>query len=362
MSGRIGDRVERAIEERADVEHSIERAEAEASPQCNLRRTIFWLVITGVSLYLVTPSVLEVLGSYDDVQRLAPGWVAAMVVAQAAALACLWALQRLAMHVRGWYPIITSQLAANALAKVAPGGGALGAALQYRMLIAAGVQRPAAVSGLTATSLLTFAVILAMPVLAIPALIRGSVAHDLLVVSALGLGLFVLLAALGTVLLALDRPIGWLGRVIQRLRNRVRPSAEPLRHLPDRLVRERDRILETRGPRWKRAVLATVGRWTFDYATLLAAVAAVGQGARPGLVLLAFCAAQVLTQIPVTPGGLGFVEAGLATMLALAGVDAAAAVLATFAYRLVSYWLPLPVGVAAWLLHRRRYGAGTATS
>ena len=73
--------------------------------------------------------------------------------------------------------------------------------------------------------------------------------------------------------------------------------------------------------------------------------------------LIAFCAAQVLTQIPVTPGGLGFVEAGLTAMLALAGVDAGSAVLATFAYRLVSYWLPLPIGVAAWALHRRRYGA-----
>ena len=60
--------------------------------------------------------------------------------------------------------------------------------------------------------------------------------------------------------------------------------------------------------------------------------------------LLAFCGAQVLAQIPVTPGGLGFVEAGLTAMLALAGVSAGDAVLATFAYRLFSYWLPLPLG------------------
>jgi uncharacterized protein (TIRG00374 family) len=133
----------------------------------------------------------------------------------------------------------------------------------------------------------------------------------------------------------------------------LRRGAEPLRLLPDRLVRERDRILATLGPRWKRAVLAAVGRWGFDYATLLAALAAVGDHARPGLVLLAFCAAQLLAQIPVTPGGLGFVEAGLTATLALAGVGAAAAVLATFAYRLVSYWLPLPVGLGAFVVHRR---------
>jgi uncharacterized protein (TIRG00374 family) len=79
--------------------------------------------------------------------------------------------------------------------------------------------------------------------------------------------------------------------------------------------------------------------------TLLAALAAIGSHPRPGLVLLAFCGAQVLAQIPVTPGGLGFVEAGLTAMLALAGVSAGDAVLATFAYRLFSYWLPLPFGL-----------------
>jgi uncharacterized protein (TIRG00374 family) len=59
--------------------------------------------------------------------------------------------------------------------------------------------------------------------------------------------------------------------------------------------------------------------------------------------------------IPLTPGGLGFVEAGLTATLTLAGVNAADAVLATLAYRLVSYWLPLMVGPFAYLLHRRRY-------
>jgi uncharacterized protein (TIRG00374 family) len=62
----------------------------------------------------------------------------------------------------------------------------------------------------------------------------------------------------------------------------------------------------------------------------------------------------VLAQIPVTPGGLGFVEAGLTAMLALAGVGAGKAVLATLAYRLFAYWLQLPAGLAAFLAHKRR--------
>jgi putative heme transporter len=60
--------------------------------------------------------------------------------------------------------------------------------------------------------------------------------------------------------------------------------------------------------------------------------------------------------IPITPGGLGFVEAGLTATLVLAGVSAGTAAIATLAYRLVSYWLPLPAGLLAYGLYRRRYG------
>ena len=47
-------------------------------------------------------------------------------------------------------------------------------------------------------------------------------------------------------------------------------------------------------------------------------------------------------------------------MLALAGVSVGNAVLATFAYRLVSYWLPLPAGLAAYALHSRRPARSSA--
>jgi uncharacterized protein (TIRG00374 family) len=193
-------------------------------------------------------------------------------------------------------------------------------------------------------------------VLAVPALLRGSVDRGLVEATVVGLVVFVALAAVGAVMLALDGPLAFVGRVVQRVRNRIRRRAEPVHTLSQRLLRERNRVLRTLGPQWHRALLATVGRWAFDYATLLAALAAVGSHARPALVLLAFCGAQVLTQIPVTPGGLGFVEAGLTALLKLAGVATGDAVLATFAYRLFSYWLPLPVGAVAFAVHKRRYG------
>ncbi|MDX6583827.1 MAG: putative heme transporter [Solirubrobacterales bacterium] len=354
--GSIGDRVEHAIEEHADAEREIERGEEETERRGpSLRRTVFWLAVTGVSLYLVAPSLLDTLGSWRDLERIDWLWFPAMLVLQAGGFACIWALQRMALDRARWHDVIESQLAGNALGKVAPAGGAIGAALQYRMLVEAGLDRGRAVAGITAVNLLTFAVVLALPVLAVPTFLRGSVDRNLVEATLIGVAVFALLSGAAVALLAFDRPLELVARALQSVRNRLRRGSAPLRHLPERLRLERRRLLDTLGPRWKQAVVATVGRWAFDYATLLAALAAVGSTPRPSLVLLAFCAAQVLSQIPVTPGGLGFVEAGLTAMLVLAGVGAGQAVLATFAYRLFAYWLQLPAGLVGFLLHRRRY-------
>ena len=57
----------------------------------------------------------------------------------------------------------------------------------------------------------------------------------------------------------------------------------------------------------------------------------------------------MLALIPITPGGLGIVEAGLSGLLIVAGVPGGDAVVATLAYRIISYWLPILVGPFAYL-------------
>jgi uncharacterized protein (TIRG00374 family) len=355
----IGDRFEHAIAERADEAETVEFDAPEPSGR-SLRSTAFWLVVTGVSLYLVAPSLIQVFSSWEDLERVEPWWFAAMIILQALSLASLWYVQRIALHARDWLPIVYSQLAGNALSKIAPAGGAVGGALQYRMLVEWGGQKGRIATAITAVNLLTFAIVLVLPVLAIPAFLTGSVDRDLVVATAIGIGVLILLVAAGIALLAFDEPLRWVGRRVQSVRNALRRHSEPLRSLPDRLLSERNRLLEILGPRWGRAVAGTVARWAFDYLTLVAALAALDSHPSPLLVLLAFCAAQVLAQIPVTPGGLGFVEAGLTATLALAGVGAGVAVVATLAYRLVSYWLPLPVGLAAYAAHRRHLAVAAA--
>jgi uncharacterized protein (TIRG00374 family) len=124
--------------------------------------------------------------------------------------------------------------------------------------------------------------------------------------------------------------------------------------LGDRLIEGRDRIRREVGPQWELALGASLARWLFEYGVLLLTLCGLSASPDPALVLLAFVVASVLGLIPFTPGGLGFVEAGLAATLAVAGISTGDALVATLVSRLLTFWLPIPLGgVAAWLFRRR---------
>jgi uncharacterized protein (TIRG00374 family) len=110
----------------------------------------------------------------------------------------------------------------------------------------------------------------------------------------------------------------------------------------------------TLGGRWKAGVAAAAANTGFDYLALLFALRAVGANPRPSLVVLAYTA-ELLALLPFTPGGLGFVEAGLVGTLTVAGVPGGDALAATLLYRLAAHWLPIPAGGVAYLLFRHRY-------
>jgi uncharacterized protein (TIRG00374 family) len=326
-----------------------------------LVRRLVPLVVAAVVLYGVAPATLEVLGAYRRLRDVDPGWWIVVVAASAASTWCMCALQRLALNRAPWFPVATSQLAGAAFSKVVPGGSAAAAALQARMLLQAGLSPAAIGTGLTAGALLLLGALAGLPLLALPALLVGRHIPDgLLDTAAIGLGVFVVLFAVGAVLLVNDRVLRALGRGLGAAQRRLHRGQAASEQLPERLLDQRDLLRRSLGRAWPQAVATAAGRWILDFLCLYAALLAVG--ARPPLyvALLAYSAAQLLGQIPLTPGGLGVVEAGLAGTLALAGIPAATATLATLAYRLASFWLPLPVGLAAWICHRRRYETESA--
>jgi uncharacterized protein (TIRG00374 family) len=320
------------------------------------------LTLTALVLYGVAPAVVEVLGAWPKVRDLQPWWLAAMVLFEVASCWCLWELQALSMGTDDTVGVATSQLAGGALGRVIPGGAATAAATQFNMLNATEVPRANVATGLAAATGLQIAGLCVLPVLALPAIAFGlTVPRTLLETGALGLVLFAAMLGLGVAVARSERTLRWIGRAARDISYRLPRAPRLPADLPDILVAYRDDVRERLGDRIYQAAAAAIGRWLFDLLALVTAILAVGAHPRFSLVLLAYVAAQLLAQIPITPGGIGVVEAGLTATLVLAGMRGGDAAIATLAYRLVSYWLMLPAGLIAWIVYRRRIAIAAAS-
>jgi uncharacterized membrane protein YbhN (UPF0104 family) len=107
---------------------------------------------------------------------------------------------------------------------------------------------------------------------------------------------------------------------------------------------------------WFAVALSGVINWLLDMSCLVLAAAAVHAGIGWSRLALIYLAVQVVRQIPLTPGGIGLVETGMLAGLVAAGVPQATAVAVVLIYRLISFWLILPTGLAAHLTLRRATG------
>jgi uncharacterized protein (TIRG00374 family) len=314
------------------------------------------LAATGLAFYVVLPSLTRVLAAWPQLSRLSPIWFIAALVAEAASFTCTFALQRLVLRTRKWFAVVAAGLAGNAVTNVLPAGDAAGAAVQFRMLATAGIDSDTTAGGMTAASLINIGGLLALPVFTLPAVLGGArISPGLVHTALLGLAGFALFVVCGIVVMATDRPLALLGRIGQWIWNHLPGHPAKITGLDRRLLAQRDDIRSTLGRHWVQAVLLSGGRLGCDYLCLLAVLRATGAHPRPSLVLLAYSAVGIVALVPLTPGGLGIVEASLAGLLVLAGVPAAQTFVATLAYRLASYWLPLLAGGIAYLLYRHRY-------
>lgn len=313
-------------------------------------------VLTVLALYGLAPQLLDV---WEQAPRVhAIGWVglAVMVGLETLSFAAVWELQRIAVPGLSWFAASTSQLTANAVSRAVPGGAAMGAGVSIRMWSIAGVEVGNAGIALAAISLISTGTLLALPLVSLVVALFGAPVPRNLTIVAVGGGL--LAAALftfGAVVILREQAAAALARAIARVTVRVARWFGRQGITPADLLQRRAALIGALGPRWKRALAASVANWGFDYGALVAALVFLDTNPRLSLVLVAYGASAALAMIPITPGGLGFVEAGLASLLVVAGVPASDALLATLAYRIVSYWLPLPAGLVAWLLFRRRY-------
>jgi uncharacterized protein (TIRG00374 family) len=161
-----------------------------------------------------------------------------------------------------------------------------------------------------------------------------------------------LVAAAFALISAVARDGPGLRRLIDRLarwvpRMDADRTAAALRRESDHL-----RALAADPPRLVAAIAWGAANWLLDATVLWVVLAALGHTVDPLVLFIAYAVANVLGLLPITPGGVGVVEGVLGSSLVAAGVPAHLALVGVLAWRLVNYWLPIPVGGLMWLTLR----------
>jgi len=319
---------------------------------------ILLLALAALALYFFLPQLLELAQEAPELERVKWRWFFLMFVLMGGAFAAQWELTRIAVPGISWFVSSTSHLSSNAMTKIMPGGQIMAGAVYFQMLSVSGVPMAQAAVALAAVSFLSTMVLMSLPGVAVViAALTAPIPDGLLPVAIAGTILFLVMFGAAFVLVRFDRPLSMVAWLIEHSVDwAARRFKKDWSVTEGDVVNRRNEVVSALGRRWWKALGLAVANWLLDYLTLVVALLAVGADPRPSLVLLAFAAAAVLGMIPITPGGLGFVEAGLSGLLAISGIPYESALLATLAYRLFQFWLPIPAGFIAYLLFRRRYG------
>ncbi len=242
--------------------------------------------------------------------------------------------------------VLRIQLSTKAVTNLVPGGSAAGGTLGYRLLTQSGVNGAAAGfsmatvglgSAVVLNLLLWIALLVSIPLDGFNP-VYGTAAIAGMVLLAVFAGLVVLLMK------GRDPAI----RVVRAVADKV-PFLDPdtaERFMLTLVARLQDLIedptLIRRGILW-----ATVN-WLLDAAALWVFIRAFGPTLNPVDVIVAFCVANILAVIPITPGGLGFVEATLIATLVGFSLDSSTAAIAVVTYRLAQFWMPIPLGAISY--------------
>jgi putative heme transporter len=252
--------------------------------------------------------------------------------------------------------------ASTAVGNLLPAGQAVGLGVTWRFYTSYGFDRGPIALSLLVQGVWNNFVKLGMPIVALGLLVvSGQAAGELGPPAVVGLVVFLLALAGFAFGLSGERRAARLGRalagVAARLRRLVGRSGRP--DWEHGAVSFRAEAITLLRGRWHWLTAATLVSHLSLFLVLLLALRHVGVSeAEVSWVeaLAAFALVRLLSAIPITPGGLGVVELGLAAALVLAGGDEAQVVAAVLVFRVLTFVLPIPIGALTWWLWRRGPG------
>ena len=326
------------------------------------RFTLKLIAFSAVIYYFVIPLIPDFQDALDEVQRVEPSLLAIGLLLEMCALYCYAPLMKAALgdagHGVSRGRLFRIQMSTRALSSIVPGGSAASSALGYRLLTLSGVSGPDAGFALATVGLgsavvlnliLWLALLVSIPIRGVNA-IYGSAALA---------GVIVMVIAAALVWGLMDGQ-GRSERAIRWLARKMRLNDDKAALILGRVAERLEQLISDRHLLGRVAFWATLN-WLLDAASLWVFLRAFGVTMDADALLISFGIANVLAAIPITPGGLGYVDASYVTMLTGFGAPARLATLGVAAYRFAQFFFPILLGgllylslrVGPWSIERR---------
>jgi putative heme transporter len=320
------------------------------------------VVVIGVVFAFALPRIADYGEVWDVVQTLSWEWIAALVFFTLLNLATYGPPLVAALPGLSYFHATRVALASSALSAVAPGGAAVGMATSFAMLRVWGFEGRRVGLAVVVQGVWNQFVILGFPIIAVAGLAaQGGSNRTLELVAIIGLGIFAAIVAGFAVGLSSARLARRIGDRAARLATWAKGLIHktPVKWNGATFVRFRVEAIELIRRRWLSLTAATLAGHLTVFLVLVASIRAVGVPRAEVTIVEAFAAwtlARTLGAIPITPGGVGFVELGLTGALVAFGANNADAVAATLIYRFLTVVPTLVAGLiatATWKLGHR---------
>ncbi|MEZ5114959.1 MAG: YbhN family protein [Candidatus Nanopelagicales bacterium] len=319
-------------------------------------------VMVGI-FALLLPQASSYEEALEELKDFPAGWLVALVAAGVLNIGLYPLTVLVAVPGLGYWHGFVERQGGFVVSNVVPGGGAIAVGTQYGILARYGVGPSLAAAAVSADAIWTYLLTLGSPAVAVLLLvIEGRSAAAYTTTAVVGMLIVIVSVVAIAAILRSDGGARWVGRFAERL---VAPVLRRLhRHVPDlpeALVAFRLRAHDLVAARWPALTVTNAVAQLTPFLVLVCALA--GLGAIPDQVSLietfaAYSIALILTSFPITPGGLGTVDAALVGLLSAFGAPGSVAVAADLVWRLVWFLPQLLVGAVAlgvYALERRRH-------
>jgi uncharacterized membrane protein YbhN (UPF0104 family) len=344
----------------------------------NTRRSIILGIVGLAVIVVIFWKVIPQIGSYSEAWASLQGMgYASMVLVAFTVLLYLAAyglpFKAATPGLRYW-PSQQVNQAAFAISNGVPGGGALGLAVQFGMLATRNITPTAATAAITAVGLWSTFVTLGLPIFGVAAIAVSGEGTGAYLGTAL-IGIAVLVVAVVAFILVMRSPrlataIGNLGnRCCHGLGRWIKPLQKV--DVLGPVQRFRSDMADMLARRWLAITGAQVAVSLTQFLILYVTIRGIegwgADGTSFTVVFAAFAIAQLGLMIPITPGGLGTVDAIMIAIMTQFGVAPGVATGGDLVWRACSYVPQIIIGILALVLwyrtaHRRLSGGQTQAS